>query len=119
MIGDPDTKFNADNMLKACKKGHLTATDLADAATRKGIAFREAHHLARKAVTLADQKGLDLSELSAADLAQIDERLKDLVPSLNLYASMDARKSEGGTAEEAVLKQIEKVEKWIEEAHIP
>ncbi|MDR1910837.1 MAG: argininosuccinate lyase, partial [Helicobacteraceae bacterium] len=25
MIGDPDTKFNADNMLKACKKGHLTA----------------------------------------------------------------------------------------------
>ncbi|MDR2034312.1 MAG: argininosuccinate lyase [Helicobacteraceae bacterium] len=113
MIGDKETKFNVNNMRAACQKGHLTATDLADAATRKGIAFREAHHLARKVVALADQKGLDLSELNAADLAQIDERLSDLAPSLDLFASMNARKSEGGTAQSAVLEQIQKVENWL------
>ncbi|MDR0664299.1 MAG: argininosuccinate lyase [Helicobacteraceae bacterium] len=113
MIGDKDTKFNAEAMLKACKRGHLTATDLADAAVKKGIAFRDAHHLARKAVALADQKGVDLSELTSEDLAKIDDRLADLVFALNVFESMNARKSEGGTAISAVQEQIAKVEAFL------
>ncbi|MDR2153146.1 MAG: argininosuccinate lyase [Helicobacteraceae bacterium] len=110
MIGDKETKFNAEAMLKACKRGHLTATDLADAAVKKGVAFRDAHHLARKAVALADQKGVDLSDLTSADLAQIDGRLAVLVFALDVFASMNARTSEGGTATSAVEAQIAKVE---------
>jgi argininosuccinate lyase len=113
MMGDPNTRFNAEAMLKACKKGHLTATDLADAAVKKGVSFREAHHLARKAVALADQKGVDLSDLAGNDLAQIDARLGDLASSLSPFESMNSRTSEGATGVSAVCDQIAAVERWL------
>ncbi|MDR1451042.1 MAG: argininosuccinate lyase [Helicobacteraceae bacterium] len=116
MIGDKDTTFNAEAMLKACKRGHLVATDLADAAAKKGLPFRDAHHLARKAVAFAEQKGVDLSELTKDDLARVDRRLADLAPALDVFESMNARKSEGGTAIDAVKTQIAKVEAWLQEA---
>jgi argininosuccinate lyase len=113
MMGDPNTKFNAEAMLKACKRGHLTATDLADAAVKKGVAFREAHHLARKAVALAEQKGVDLSELSGGDLAQIDARLGDLSAWLSPFESMNSRTSEGATGVNAARDQIAAIELWL------
>jgi argininosuccinate lyase len=119
MIDDPDTTFNVEAMRNACKKGHLTATDLADAAVKKGVAFREAHHLARKATAFADEKGVDLSDLGAEDLAQVDPRLRDLTAALDPNASMNARKSEGGTAIDAVEAQIAKIESWLENAAAP
>ena len=54
--------INKDKMYKASKIGHLTATDLADYLAKKGIPFREAHHITGRAVALAEEKGVDLSE---------------------------------------------------------
>ncbi|WP_201768455.1 argininosuccinate lyase [Lebetimonas sp. JH292] len=107
-------KVNKGNMYKACKKGHLTATDLADYLVKKGIPFREAHHITGKAVALAESKVVDLSDLSIEELKQIDERIdKDL--DLCLENSMNSRKSFGGTAPESVKKQIEYFEKFLKE----
>ena len=64
--------INKDKMLKACKKGHLTATDLADYLVNKGIPFREAHHITGRAVALAESKSVDLSDLSIDELKSID-----------------------------------------------
>ncbi len=107
-------KINKENMLKAAKKGHLTATDLADYLVKKGIPFREAHHITGKAVALAENKGVDLSEISLDELKSIDERIgNDL--DLSLENSMNSRKSYGGTAPERVKEQIEYFEKFLKE----
>ncbi|WP_281526740.1 argininosuccinate lyase, partial [Campylobacter avium] len=46
-----EIKINKENMLKACQKGHLLATDLADYLVReKNIAFRQAHFIVGKVV---------------------------------------------------------------------
>lgn len=106
--------INSANMLVASKKGHLTATDLADYLVRKSIPFRDAHHITGRAVAVAEKQGLDLSELDLASLQAIDSRIEaDITEVLKLTSSMNARKSEGGTAVIAVEKQIEFFDKWL------
>ncbi|MDR0746952.1 MAG: argininosuccinate lyase [Helicobacteraceae bacterium] len=118
MLQDEGTVFDREVMRAACARGHLSATDLADAAAQKGVPFREAHHLARRAASLADQKGIDLSMLKAEDLALIDPRLEGLTDALSLEASMNARVSAGGTAKSAVLDQLSFIEGWIKSVHL-
>jgi len=105
---------NKEKMLKACKKGHLTATDLADYLVKKGIPFREAHQITGRAVALAERKGVDLSDLSIDELKNIDERIGEDVD-LSLENSMKSRKSLGATAPERVKEQIECFEKFLKE----
>lgn len=109
-------RVNNDKMLIACRKGHLTATDLADYLAKKGVPFREAHHITGRAVALAESKGVDVSELAYADLKTIDDRIDEgVMGHLKLEASMNARASEGGTAASSVQKQIECCKKWLKE----
>ena len=108
-------KVNKDRMYKACKIGHLTATDLADYLVNKGIPFREAHHITGRAVALAESKGVDLSDLSLEELKSIDERIGDDLD-LSLENSMNSRKSYGATAPERVKEQIEYFEKFLKES---
>jgi len=106
---------NKKNMYKACKKGHLTATDLADYLVNKGIPFREAHHITGRAVALAESKGVDLSDLSMEELKSIDERIGEDVD-LSLENSMNSRKSSGATSPLRVKEQIEYFEKFLKES---
>ena len=108
-------KFNTENMLNATKKGHLSATDLADYLVReKNIAFRQAHFIVGKAVAKAENLGVDLSELNEKQLKSVDENLgSDAVKFLDLKASKDARKSIGGTSNESVEKQILQINDWL------
>ncbi len=106
---------NKENMYKACKKGHLTATDLADYLVNKGVPFREAHHITGRAVALAESKGIDLSDLSLEELKSIDKRIGDDLD-LSLENSMKSRKSYGATASERVKEQIKYFEKFLKES---
>ena len=108
-------KFNEQNMLAMTRRGHLTATDLADYLVReKNVPFRRAHFITGKAVAYAENLGLDLSELDAQQLASVDESLDaGAVKFLDLNASKEARKSQGGTANESVAAQIEILNEWL------
>ncbi|QCD45375.1 argininosuccinate lyase [Campylobacter mucosalis] len=108
-------KFNSKNMLNATKKGHLSATDLADYLVReKNIPFRQAHFITGKAVAKAENLGVDLSELGAKELKEVDENLDDnAVKALDLNASKEARVSRGGTANKAVEAQINEINNWL------
>ena len=110
-----EAKFNEQNMLAATKKGHLSATDLADYLVReKNVPFRTAHFITGKAVARAESLGVDLSELDAAQLKSVDENLdENAVKFLNLHASKEARTSAGGTANASVRKQIEELKSWL------
>ena len=58
-------------------------------------------------MALADERGLDVSELSAADLASIDGRIgADAGDVLSVDASVASRTSYGGTAPSRVREQV-------------
>jgi len=111
-----DMRVNAEQMQKACMIGHLSATDLADYLVREaGLPFRDAYHITGNAVNLAEQKGLDISELSLEDLQSVDARIGEgVVELLDNRASMNARTSEGGTATVRTLEQIESMRVWLQ-----
>jgi len=96
------------NMARACKLGHLSATDLADYLVEHcGVPFREAHHITGRAVARAEVLGIDLSDIAYAELHAIDSRIKeDVIAFLAIEHSMNARVSQGGTAEVRTLEQI-------------
>jgi len=107
---------NTEAMAAACMVGHLSATDLADYLVREqGMPFRDAYHITGSVVNLAEEKELDISELSLSDLQSIDDRIGEgVVALLDNRASMNARQSEGGTASERVLEQVEVMREWME-----
>ena len=105
--------INEKAMRKACKKGHLLATDLADFLVReKGVPFRKAHFIVGKVVAKADEMGLDISEIP--NLQEIeplfDEKAQRL---LNLEASLNSKQSEGSSSVESVNRQIAILEEFL------
>jgi len=110
-----DMTVNKDTMEAACMIGHLSATDLADYLVKEqGLPFRDAYHITGNAVNLAEEKGLDISELSLEDLQSIDNRIGEgVVALLDNRASMNARQSEGGTATVRTLEQVESLKGWL------
>src|SRR5208282_834387 len=50
----------------------LLATDLADWLVRRGVPFRNAHHLVGEAVGLAEQRKIPITQLSLADWKKIN-----------------------------------------------
>lgn len=101
-------QVKSENMEKACAIGHLSATDLADYLVEKcGIAFREAHFITGKAVAKGEELKIDLSKMQLSDLVAIDSRIgEDILEYLGLRHSMNARKSQGGTASVRTQEQL-------------
>jgi argininosuccinate lyase len=106
MIADLD--FVPERMRAAAAAGHATATDLADwLAGEAQVPFREAHHIAGRAVALAEAEGKALDELSLDQLRTVDARIDErALPRLSVEASVAARRSAGGTAPERVNEAI-------------
>ena len=105
MVGGITVKPEA--MERAAKRGYATATDLADYMVKKGLAFRDAHEVVAHAVKTAIAKGVDLSELSLAELQAFNPKIEaDVFECLSLRGSLNARNILGGTAPEQVRAQI-------------
>ena len=100
-------KFVEANMRNAASRGYSTATDMADYLARKGIPFREAHHIVGHAVNYCIKNGKMLEELTMAEFKDFNDKIEDdIFAAITLEASVSARKSYGGTAPEAVKNQI-------------
>ena len=96
-----------ESMISATMKGYATATDLADYLVKKGLPFRDAHEVVGKAVGIGIQKGLDLSELTLAQLQEFSTLIQeDVFGVLTLAGSLNARDHHGGTAPNQVLKAV-------------
>jgi argininosuccinate lyase len=105
-------------MERACNKGHLSATDLADYLVKKiGVPFRDAYHIVGNVVNFAEEKGVDISELGLSDLQSIEPKIsEDVLGILDNKASMNARRSKGGTATIRTKEQIEALKSWLEKS---
>ena len=100
--------FVPERMRAAAAAGHATATDLADWLVAKaGVPFREAHHIAGRAVTAAEARSVSLDALTLESLQAIDSRITaDALAILSVEASVASRRSAGGTAPELVAEAI-------------
>lgn len=86
-------------MRAAAQLGQPTATDLADYLVKRGLPFRDAHEVVGGAVALAEQRGIDLSELSLMELVELSDLItEDAYDILTLEGSVAARNHIGGTA---------------------
>jgi argininosuccinate lyase len=92
----------------------MLATDLADYLVRKGVPFRETHHISGQAVSLAEKKGCGIDQLSVEDFKGLSEIFEaDVKRVFDFEASVEARSARGGAAKQSVLDQIEKMREAI------
>ena len=102
------------NMQKALTPD-LLATDLAEYLVRKGVPFRETHHISGQCVALAEKKGVPMDQLSFEELHGVDSRFeKSVMEVFDYQKSVEMRSAMGGTSRSAVMDQIEAVKKALQ-----
>lgn len=95
------------NMRSALNEGFITATDIADYLTRKGLPFRQSHEVTGRIVGYAEEKGRELFNLHISEYRMFSKLFEeDLFDHITLEGSISGRKSHGGTARQNVLKMI-------------
>ena len=99
-------KLNSKNAELVASSSFSNATDLAEYLSKKGMAFREAHHIVGKIVKLCEKKSVDILGLSLADLqkysSMIDADIFDIIRPEMCIAS---REGDGGTSPKSVVKK--------------
>ncbi|WNV77572.1 argininosuccinate lyase [Geodermatophilus sp. DSM 44513] len=91
----------------AAPQGFALATDVAEWLVRQGVPFRSAHEISGAMVAACESRGLELHELSDAQLAEVAPELTPDVRSvLSVRGALAARRARGGTAPERVAEQL-------------
>ncbi|KAJ3223331.1 argininosuccinate lyase [Chytriomyces hyalinus] len=104
---------NADNMKKALSVDML-ATDIAEYLVRKKVPFRETHHIAGRAIKMAEDRKAPVSSLTVADFKTLHEAFEeDVVELWDFERSIETRNAAGGTAKESVREQIRLMKAWL------
>jgi argininosuccinate lyase len=100
-------RFRRDRLEAGASRGFALATDVADWLVRRRVPFAEAHEVAGAAVRYCEEHRLELSDLSAEQLAEISPLLGPALRNvLTVTASIAARNGRGGTAPERVAEQL-------------
>ena len=60
--------FNTEKLVTACEAGFMDATAIAEYLVRKGIPFRQAHHVVGNLVRLAEERDCALKDLNTREL---------------------------------------------------
>ena len=106
--------FHEDRMRELAPRGFTLATDIAEWMVKQGVPFRQAHEAAGGCVQIAEQRGVELADLTDAEFASVDPALTPEVRSvLTIEGSVASRKTRGGTAEPRVREQLERVKNII------
>jgi argininosuccinate lyase len=100
-------KFCGARMIEALRGDFSTATDLADYLVRKGIPFREAHHIVGRIVRHCMERKIGLEDISSDELCSFSEYFNGASPDIaSVISSVQSRSSYGGASTEAVRDQI-------------
>jgi argininosuccinate lyase len=102
--------------MRAALSSEMLATDLAEYLVRKGLPFRETHHVAGAAVRMAETQGIPLSELNLEDLQKLHKAFaEDVAAVWDFEQSVERRDVDGGTSRRAVLAQVAQLRTWLAE----
>jgi argininosuccinate lyase len=101
--------------MKAALSPDMLATDLADYLVRKGVPFRDTHHISGKVVALAEKEGKPMDRLTKEQLQSVDSRFgDDVMDCFDYERSVETRTVKGGTSRKSVEEQIEAIVKMLE-----
>ena len=99
--------FCKENMEAAAAGGFANATDCADYLTKRGVPFRDAHHVVGELVTHCLNKGIVLLDLSMEELKAFHPAFgEDVYDAMSLKACVEYRSIPGGPAPDAVRESI-------------
>ncbi|GAB3629786.1 argininosuccinate lyase [Pandoraea terrae] len=103
----PTVQAQTDAMRAAADAGYSTATDMADYLVRRGLPFRDAHHVVAAVVRHASTHGKTLASLSLDELHGFSTAFAaDVADVLTVDGSVRARDHVGGTAPAQVLRAV-------------
>lgn len=106
-------RLNPDKM-RAALDEDLLATDLAEYLVRRGLPFRQAHHVVGTAVRTAASHGIRLSQLPIETYRSLSELFgEDVYSVFDFDLSVQRRAATGGTAPAAVRRQLEAAHGWL------
>ncbi len=101
-------RFRYEGMQAAAQSGYLNAMAAATYLVHKGVPFRTAHEKIGNSVRYALEKGVELSDLTLAELRQFgDEFGEDFYAAVTLEATLDCHDVTGGTARARVKKALD------------
>jgi argininosuccinate lyase len=107
-------RFRSDRMRRATEGDFSTATDLADYLVRQGLPFREAHEVVGRIVRWCEEQSVTLESLDNARLATFSEHFTGAPEGIaSVDASVRSRTSAGGTAPDAVRRQLTQARAWL------
>ena len=99
--------FNNERLESLAPQGFALATDIAEWLVREGVPFRVAHEVAGACVRVCEERGIELWDLTDADLAAINPNLTpDVRRVLTVEGSLASRDATGGTAPARVSEQL-------------
>jgi argininosuccinate lyase len=94
--------------------GETVALDLAETLVRRGVPFREAHHIVGRLVAMLEEDGRSLDEAKAQDLKVVDDRFEDSdVDLLDPSNSVRRRRTEGSGSPVSVRDQVAAIRKRL------
>jgi argininosuccinate lyase len=111
--------FDTERLESLAPQGFSLATDIAEWLVRQGVPFRVAHEVAGACVRECESRGIELWDLTDADLAAVSEHLTPEVRSvLSVRGSLESRNAKGGTAPERVREQLELVRRRVAQGRL-
>jgi len=103
-------KLNKDRSLDLASSSFTTATDLAEYLSKKGIAFRDSHHIVGNIVKYCESNKKTLENLSLKEFQKFSKLIDDDIYNIiTLTNSVKSRINEGSTSPKNVLKAAKKV----------
>jgi argininosuccinate lyase len=102
-----NVRLNEERALYAASRGYMNATELADYLARKGMPFREAHDAVGRIVLRAIELGVELHELSLAEIRNFSMLAEDDVyDALSVEQTLASKSQVGGTAPGQVAEAL-------------
>ena len=102
-------KIHKERMYDACSSGFLNATDLADYLVSRGMAFRQAHSAAGRAVAFALSQKKELDDLNIEEFRKFSSLIDEDVYEFITIENMVARRiTYGGTGYENVKQAVQR-----------
>lgn len=100
--------------MKAALDPFMLATDLADYLVRKGVPFRDTHHISGQCVAFSEKTGTPMNQMKISDFKSIDARFEeDVLACFDYEKSVEMRSAAGGTSKKCVLEQIAVLKKML------
>jgi argininosuccinate lyase len=111
-----NTTVNAAVCAAAASDPLLLATDLADYLVKKGMPFRQAHHIVGSVVAFAEKTGRPLDQLTLADFQSIEKSFdRDVSAVFNLENAMRRRRLTGAPGTSQVKAQLSRWRRALDE----